>query len=102
VTRAEVIALMAQLKARPREREQARRMWLQGIPRKQIARQLGVSHHTVKHWRYHHQWPARVGNHVEHRIPEEQPVPRLDTPICFVCAAPSTSWDGHSQCRGRT
>lgn len=100
MTRPEVIALMASLKAKPQERRLAERLWRAGTPRKRIADILGVSEHTVKHWRYQDQWPARSGNHRECREPEMEAA-SVERPVCWVCAGRSATWDGHPSCRGR-
>lgn len=93
------------------QRRLAHRLWLGGFARKRIAEMLDVTERTIKTWSYRDGWPARRGNHSEHRDPETyrpkcfrsppQEGTGEDRPICWVCGGAAPTWDGHPQCRGR-
>jgi hypothetical protein len=92
--------------AKPDQRETAHRLWDAKMPKKRIAKLVGVSEWTISHWRWEDKWAARTRYEdrpikMVKRPPEAmQEGGREESPTCWVCGGRSPTWDGHTQCRG--
>lgn len=85
------------------QRRIAKRCWLGGMPRKEIAQLLDLPEQTIRRWRYENEWEPRK-RYMDRPRKGKRKNGLRDDPLptvwrCVQCQGRCDSPDGHPRCR---